>query len=223
MTDVDGLIQQTGAEKLNIATLFPEFHTLRNKEDTAIEAIRKSPLTSRITEADAVRDSVFRGFTLTVEAFSYHPNVVKVQAAEDIRVVIDHYGDLRSKSYNEETASIHNLLEDVNSRCADDVALLGIQEWIDELSVANRAFHDLMSQRFDAAAQEITNLREVRKEIDRMYGAMVDRINASILLYGEEPYAEFVKKLNERIAYFKTTVAIRRGRARKATEGGKES
>jgi hypothetical protein len=138
-------------------------------------------------------------------------------------VVIDHYGDLRSKSYNEETASVHNFLQDVNSRCAADVALLGIQEWIDELSVANRAFHDLMSQRFDAAAQEITNLREVRKAIDRVYGAIVDRINASILLYGEEPYAEFVKKLNERIAYFKTTVAIRRGRARKAAEGEKES
>jgi hypothetical protein len=161
---------------------------------------------------------------LTVEAFSYHPNVAKVQAAENIRMVIDHYGDLRSKSYNEETASIHNLLEDVNSRYAANVALLGIEEWIDELSVANRAFHDLMSQRFDTAAQEITNLREVRKAIDRVYGAIVDRINASILLYGEEPYAEFVKKLNERIAYFKTTVAIRRGRARKAAgEGEKEA
>jgi hypothetical protein len=116
---------------------------------------------------------------LTVEAFKYHPDSAKVQAAENIRMVINHYGDLRSKSYNEETASIHNLLENVNSRYAADVALLGIEEWIDELSVANRAFHDLMSQRFDTVAQEITNLREVRKEVNRVYGAIVDRINAS--------------------------------------------
>jgi hypothetical protein len=160
---------------------------------------------------------------LTVEAFNYHPDSAKVQASENIQVIIEHYGDLRNKPYNEETASIHNFLQDVNTRCAADITLLGIQEWIDELSTANQAFYGLMSQRFDAAAQEITNLREVRKAIDRVYGAMVNRINASILLYGEDPYAEFVKKLNERIAYFKTTVAIRRGRARKATEGGKES
>ncbi|MDR2626883.1 MAG: DUF6261 family protein, partial [Dysgonamonadaceae bacterium] len=101
-------------------------------------------------------------------------------------------------------------------RCAADIAVLNAQEWIDDLAAANQAFDDLMNQRFDAAAgRETINLYNTRKEIDLVYTAITERINASILLNGEADYADFVNKLNERIAYYKHTVSVRKGRAGK--------
>ena len=213
MTDVKSLVEESGASTLNIDQLFPTFTSLYGKEDIALEVIRKSALTNPIADADSQRDSVYRGFTLFVEAYSHSLDTDNAQAAQNIQVVIDHYGDVRSKPYNEETAAITNFLQDINSRCADDITTLNAQEWIDTLSSANQSFDALMNERFDEnAGQEIVNMRDARRAIDKTYTQMIDRVNASILLNGETAYADFVNKLNERIDYFKNTIAIRKGR-----------
>lgn len=222
MTDVYGLAESEGIETLGIAALYPRFLSLYGKEDIALEAIRKSGLTDPIADADTIRDNAYRGLVLQIEAGTYSADATKAQAARNMQVVTDHYGDFRKKPYNEETATVHNFLQDINSRCAADIAVLGAQAWVDELETANQTFDDLMNQRFDAAAaQEIINLREVRKEIDRVYTEITECINVFILLNGEAAYAGFVNKLNERIAYFKNTLAIRKGRAEKVTRGEK--
>ncbi|MDR1864305.1 MAG: DUF6261 family protein [Bacteroidales bacterium] len=221
MTDVKGLAGSVGASALGIDPLFAAFVPLLEKEDTAMETIRKHELTDSITEADTQRDSVYRGLTLLVEAYGHSLNEAKREAASRIRAVIDHYGDFRYKSYNEETATIGNFLQDLNSRCAADVALLNGQEWIDELTAANRTFDDLMNRRFDdRAGQEMIRLRETRREVDNIYGQMTDRIEALILLNGEAAFSGFVNRLNERISYFKNTLLQRQKRtaAKKKTE-----
>jgi hypothetical protein len=224
MTDTKGLVEQTGAETLNIASLYPSFLNLYDREDIALEVIRKSPLTDLIAGADAVRENPYRGLVLLTEAYEHSSDEAEVQAAQNIRVVIDHYGDFRSKPYNEETATIYNFLQDINSRCAADIAVLNAQSWLDELASSNQAFDDLMNQRFDdAAGREIISLYETRKEIDLVYTEITERINASILLNGEAAYADFVNKLNERIVYFKHTLSVRKRHSRKATQGETES
>lgn len=180
----------------------------------SLEVIRKSGLTDPIADADAQRDSIYRGLVLLLETYVHSTNVSKVQAANNIRVVIDHYGDFRSKSYNEETATIYNFLQDINSRCAADITTLNAQDWITDLQNTNQTFDNLMNQRFDEnAGQEYINLRETRKAIDKVYTQMIDRVNASILLNGEADFADFVNKLNQRIDYFKNTITQRKGRA----------
>jgi hypothetical protein len=216
MRDFKQLVEQAGINTLNIDQLFAVFVVLLGKEDLAIEIIRKSGLTNPIFNADKHRDAIYHGFVLLIESCLHSPNDAKVQAAQNIRVVIDHYGDFRNKTYNEETASIYNFLQDINSRCMGDIETLNAGEWITGLAEANQAFDELMNQRFDEkAAQEYINLREVRNEIDKIYTQIIDRINASILLNGEAVYADFVNKLNERLTYFKNTLAQRKGRAEK--------
>jgi hypothetical protein len=216
MTDAKQEFEAEGPETLGIAPQFAIFVCLYFKEDRALEVIRKSALTDAITDADAARDNAYRGFVMIVETNRHSANPAKVQAAANIQVVIDHYGNFTHKSYNEETASIHNLLQDINTRCAADITVLNAQEWVDGLADANQTFNDLMNQRFDeSAGQENINLRENRKDIDKAYNEIVDRINASILLNGEATHADFVKRLNERINYFKNTLARRKGWAHK--------
>jgi hypothetical protein len=216
MTDVSRLIEIAGAETLEIPLLFPVFKGLLSKEDIALEIIRKNRLSESIADADAKRGSVYRGFVLLIKTYNHSSIAAKVRAAQNIQVIIEHYGDFRKKSYNEETASINNFLQDINDRCVADIAVLDAQDWITDLADANQTFDNLMNQRFDEnAGREIVNMNKVRKEIITVYEQIVEHINASMLLNGETVYADFVKKLNERIAYFKNTLAIRKGRAAK--------
>ncbi|MDR1896620.1 MAG: DUF6261 family protein [Prevotellaceae bacterium] len=221
MTEFKKLIEASGASVLNIEQLFAVFLVLFGREDLAVEVFRKNDLTDDISATDALRDNIYRGFTLFVETHLYSPIPEKVEAANNIRTVIDHYGDFRNKSYNEETASINNFLQDINARCADDINTLNAAEWITNLSASNQTFDNLMNQRYDReAGQEYINLRETRREIDRVYNQITGFINAAIIVNGDAAYSDFVNKLNERISYYKNTLAQRKGRAAKKKEEG---
>ena len=214
MTDTRNLIRHEDPTKLNVVQLFAQFTALCEQEDIALERIRKNVLTDPIGEQDALQDSISLGFELLVQAYSHSTNAAKVEAARKIQIIIDHYGDFRRKSYNEETAIIHNFIQDLRSRCSGEITTLNANEWVDDLAGANHRFKQLMNERFDNNAGEASiKVLDVRKSIDRVYNQLTDRISASILLNGEADYAAFVNKLNERITYFKNTLAQRKGRA----------
>ena len=85
---------------------------------------------------------------------------------------------------------------------------------MDDLAGASHRFKQLMNERYDNNAGEANiKMIDTRKSIDQVYNQLTDRIFASILLNGEADYVDFVKKLNERITYFKNTLAQRKGRA----------
>ncbi len=215
MTEVERLIKETTPKVLNIEKLFPVFEELRKKEDTALESIRKSAITDSITEMDITRDALHKGFCMVVDAHTHSMRPIEVEAARLIKIVIDHYGNLRDKPYNEETATIYNFLQEINSRCAMQIEIVGAKKWIEDLAEINKKFEELMNRRFDDnAGQENIILREVRKELERVYTQIINRINAHILLMdADESLSGFVSRMNERIAYYKSTLAARKGRA----------
>ncbi len=215
MTDVERLIKETTPQVLNIEKLFPVFQDLRKKEDLALEVIRKNALTNSITEMDITRDALYKGFCMLVDAHTHSMRPIEVEAARLIKIVVDHYGNFRDKPYNEETATIYNFLQEINSRCAMQIEIIGAKEWIEDLAEINKKFEELMNRRFDdKAEQESIILREVRKEIDTAYTQIINRINAHILLMdANDSLSGFVSRMNERIVYYKNTIATRKGRA----------
>jgi hypothetical protein len=217
MTDFRKLIEEAGATALNIEPLFTVFKELYGREDLALEVIRKSGLTDDITDTDTARDSIYRGFVLQVESYFHHPDAAKAQAALNIQVIIDHYGDFRKKNYNEETATISNFVQEITGRCAADLATLNAEGWLADLAAANQSFDDLMNQRFDeSATQEHIRLRDTRNEINAVYTQIVEFIAATIIVNGSTAsYTDFVNKLNERIRYFKNTLKQRKRRTTK--------
>jgi hypothetical protein len=212
-TEVKALIEKHNPGALNIDVLFAAFIILYAAADEAMEIIRKSANTELIAAADQARDMTFRGFAEAVKSASKHFDHVKREAARRLSIVFDHYADTPRKAYDAETAAIHNFLQEMNGANANDVAILGLNDWVRQLNTENDAFDTLQKARYDEITEKTSfRMQEVRKDTDRNYRDMLNHIDASILLNGESRYAPFVNALNVRVEHYRNIIAQRRGR-----------
>ncbi|HEY9114569.1 MAG TPA: DUF6261 family protein [Bacteroidales bacterium] len=212
-----GLMEVYSPATLSIEALWPTFVAAHAKENSALEVIRKSALTGTIAELDQARDTTFRGLSDLAKANCNHFDVAKREKALRLEVVFGHYGNLSVLPYGEETASIENLCEELESNYADELATFGLTEWVTELKAKNLDFKDIRANRFtESANKNDDNMKEVRLEADAAYKAIVNRINAGIVFNGPAAYEAFVNELNQRIESYKIVLAQRRGR----TAGG---
>jgi hypothetical protein len=218
-TEFKTLVGQYTPSGLNIDVLFALFVTLYVRADEALEIIRKSVMTEQLAEADHVRDVTFRGFADAVKSGLSHFDPIRREAARQLKIVFDHYGNLARKLYDEETASIYNFLQEINGVHAAHIATLGLGEWVSRLEADNKAFDALQQTRYaEGAGKPDLRMIEIRRETDRTYRDMLDRIDASILLNGEAPYAPFVNAHNIRVEHYADILAQRKGRNAKRKE-----
>jgi hypothetical protein len=218
-TDFKGLVDHYTPAALGIEVAYAVYLALYGDEGTALDMIRKSAVTEKITEADLLRDITFRGLRDAVKAAGNHFNPSVKEAAARLQVAFDHYGNLTLKPYDEETAAIAALITDLRTTYASDAALTGISDWINELQANNTAFDTLKKERYtEEAGKTQLRMKEVRTEIDATFRTITDRINALIIVNGEAVYAEFVNELNQRIENYNLVIAQRQGRNAKANE-----
>lgn len=93
--------------------------------------------------------------------------------------------------------------------------------WISELALRNKAFDDLKNNRYSAeASKTMLRMKDERQKVDVAYRALVERLNALIIVEGEVAYTDFVSELNKRIESFSNTIAMRKGKLKKADEKG---
>jgi hypothetical protein len=217
-TEFKALVEQFYPGTLNIEALFAIFITMYGKADDALEVIRKSATTEQLSEADRARDIVFRGFANAVKSALDHFDPAKYEAAKRLKIVFDHYGNVPRKAYDEETASIYNFVQEMNGTYVADVNTLGLNEWVTKLDANNRTFETLLKDRYSENIKKMTyNLAEVRRETDKIYRDIIERIEASIVLNGETTYLPFVNELNIRIDHYNSLI-VRNSRETKETE-----
>ena len=214
-TEFKSLVEYYGADALNIDALFSAFVALYADADEALEIIRKSATTAQLADSDTTRDGTLRGFNDAVKSALKHFDPLKCEAAKRVQIVINTYGNMARKSYDDETASIYNFLQEMNGKYAADITLLGLSDWVTQLDAENKAFDALMQSRY-AENSEKTNLRmqPIRVETDRNYRDTLDRLEALMLINGDvPPYATFVNELNTRTQRYENILAQRQGRA----------
>jgi hypothetical protein len=209
------LINRIGAAALKIQKEFEVFRACFDNEDEALKKISKSAATAKINDADAARDITFRGMvdTNTIALNHYDPEVA--EAAQSLKIPFDTYGNLAKLPLKEETSGIINLLQELKGKYAAAVQKAGLTGWVAKLEADNNTFFTLFTERNDEnAARTHLKMKECRLETERAYDAVVERINALIVIEGEAYYAEFVSKLNSLIDKFNNDVAVRIGRAK---------
>jgi len=197
------LVVDSGAEALKIELQFNFYLPLYERMNEAFKKIVKSEFTAKIHKADKARGEIWAGMTEMNFACLKHFNPQIKAAAARLQTVFDSYGNLANKPAKEETAAIYNVLQELHSKYESDMIAVGIQLWAVELKNRNVTFEALVKGRSDETASKSgIVLRKARVELDVVYRAIVDRVNALIVVEGDAAYEQFAKKLNEMISKY---------------------
>jgi hypothetical protein len=198
-----------------VEPLYKDFVVCVDEEDAALESTARSALTDEIAEADIQRDTIYRGIVLNVESALYSPDPLAVKTAHTLKMILDRYGDVRSLPYEQEYATIINLVQDLNR----EVNLSELPDTVlrvNSLSAANEEVETLLRRRWEQTGKARYNVLQIRRNTDAAYNRMIDYFNASFIIHGveDENVARFIETMNGMIAQFRQTLAFRRGHAK---------
>ena len=211
----DAISGKESESKINdsLNVLLDKLKELLKRLDVAVISLNKSELTEPVIAADNNRGEIYRGFVLHVMAFSHSLDEKKVEACRRIQVLIDNYGDFRRRPMNEESAIMDNFLQDLNSMHRKNIELIGASEWMDSMQKTNEAFKSIMDERHnERMAQLREEVRTLRVQTDELYRQIISLLEIGYTLE-KGIYSDIIKKVNERISYYKTTLATRQGRS----------
>jgi hypothetical protein len=180
----DLLGKSQATEVSQLAPLWSKYQELYGIEDEGLKKIRKSHITQQIQDADKARDDLFTGMAEQNKSLLRHFEAAKREAAERLQIVFNTYGNVATKSLNEETSAIYNLLQDLRGdKYLAYTTAAGLLDWANELETRNAAFEALIKQRdTETSEKSDVNLKDARASLDAVYDEMTDIIEAHILL-----------------------------------------
>ena len=211
-TEFKDLIAKQGADILKIKKQFDAYLPLYKNVDDGLKRINKSSITEQIQEADKARDDIWSGLVDTNRGATKHFDSNIAKAAERLKIVFDTYGNIAVLPLNDQTSLTYNILQEFEDNYAEDVKTVGIAQWLSELKERNSTVNNLMKERFDeTASKNDVVLKDARAELDSIYNAIVERINAFALVEEESKvYGDFIKTWN--VIVDKYAAGLRRGK-----------
>jgi len=220
LTDFSELITAATPAALNIADEYAAFTPLFAEEASVMEIIRKNSYTESVIEADEARDRIFSFIRASVKNMTKSYDATIVAAAEKVLNIINNYKAVSQFGLQEETGKIINLLDDLKQTSVMALCTqIGIKAHLTELENANNRFKTLMSDRRAEEAQKpLRSAGDIIEEIKAPYNAIIDKINALVVVNGEADYKDFVTKVNVLISEYRKVVKMRRSRAGDADE-----
>jgi hypothetical protein len=190
-------------QALGIQPLFNGYRPAFLREKESLDFIIKSALTQEIVLQDHERDMVYRGFDNTAKAALNHFDPAYRAAARKIDVIIKRYGNISRKTFDDESAAIDDLIQELQLPANEsDVTLIGLKPWKDRLAYENTRFRQLMDERYNETAGKTSlRMKTARTETDKYYLAILSQIENNHLA-GIPVNEAFLKKLNTVIERF---------------------
>ncbi|MDR0765742.1 MAG: DUF6261 family protein [Odoribacteraceae bacterium] len=186
-----------------------------------LDPVVKSDITAKIEEQDRFRDGTLRALTTTARANLHHLDAARREAAARVTSVIDHYGSVARRTYDDESAAIDDVLRELTSAThAADVTTLGLGALVTQLSDANAKFFELMHDRYEEERPS-ASMHESRVVVETHLNALIARVEASVTLLGLDSnpdLAAFVEEYNRIATRYKHVLAQQQGRRDAARE-----
>ncbi len=186
--------------------------TLKELDDALLQA-KKTGFTQKIVEADNLRDNILRGMIHIVKGMTYFPDENLSDMAEQIKTLIDKYGEnIQRIPQREESAVIENLLQDLQTETiAGILPQLGLSQWVPKLQEANANFDNLYLARSEKEATFISGLtREQREKMQDAFTHLCRTIEAYAFIDGEDAYKTLADRINVEVAKIKQLVKARK-------------
>jgi hypothetical protein len=177
-----------------------QFNAWLNKEAALMEWVRKSILTDQISEADHRMDQALVALKAQVRAQEYSPVPERVQTAHDLNLMLKNYGRVYLKPYEAEEGDVRTILVQLQGTYLQDVQLLDLYPYVNELNVAYEAFRQLLAQRDAKSVQKpAENFPTVRRGIETEYHRLATLVDAGAALNTSPDFAALIDKLNPEI------------------------
>ena len=184
--------------------------------DEALKAAAKNTNTATLTAADEEADQLWSYSRQYVRAMTGYPDAAVAAIAEEASDCYDKYGNINTLGYDEEYGRYHNLLQDLNALGEEKLATLGLGAWLTAMTAAKNAVLAAREAKVaEEAGRQTGIVKENRTAADEGYKAMVQRVNALVIVNGETAYADFIDRLNVMIAEAQAELKARKTRAEK--------
>ena len=190
-------VEKFPAVKQKIAAQFEVWKAAHQKVDDSMKKMPKSLLTQKIVDTDRERRETYSGMVEVNSGSTRHFDPQVRYCANNLTALFKTYGNVARKPRNEQTAAVHNLLQDLTAKFAPDVKKVGLDGWVKHLSALNDRIRAQKTERFDErAAKSTINLKAARKELEEAYRTICTIINAFVLVDGVATYEQFIVTLN---------------------------
>ncbi len=174
---------------------------------SALEREKKNPFTRLLAEKDSLRDAAFMAFRTYIEAASYRATPGWAAAATKILEIVRRHGwSAAALGYKAETAVITNIVSELRNKCADELALLGVAGWLDELDAAQQDFNGVFHESVVAAPNGEPTVWEVRPQLTAALKSLFSMISLLQSATPTESLASLETALNELIVRSLATV-----------------
>ncbi|MDR0604932.1 MAG: DUF6261 family protein, partial [Bacteroidales bacterium] len=208
-----------------LGVLFDMLQEYVEKEDTSYKVVRKSDISEQKAEKDRLRDDIVVAIKNMLKSFLFHFDERVRDAAKRVKIIFDNYNKptpIIKLPYDAETIAINNFIQELENKYAADIQLLGLTDWINELTVRNAAFEQLTIS-YNEQLSEKTPLRpkETRQATDDAYKDIITVIEGTVVLemkekglkdITESEYYPFISELNNLITHYNIQIARHIGR-----------
>ena len=191
--------------------------------DDVLEKAKSLPSTKEATQKDEDRDKAWNAFRRIAKATKGHPNKEIADFAVKTEEIFLRYGDMLPLAQQEETARIHNLLQDLKALDTTKMNQAGFTPFLTDLEQKAAAYITISdTQSSEHGRRMVGIVKEKRAAADTAYRQLVETVNALVIVNGETPYKEFALDLNGRIDQNKAMLANRRTVAKKKPKDPKD-
>ena len=199
------------------------FRTEVEAYDVVLKRSESNSYTTALNEADAVADKRWGAANAYVKAMAEHPDPDIAAAGATVAAIFKKYGTLTTMGFDEEYGRYDNLLKDIADLPKETLELIYFADWYDSMSSAMAKFLEIRTLKVaEDASREAGVVKECRVAADAAYKSLAQRVNALVIVNGEDPYADFIDQVNVMIADAQAMLSARATRAANAKEEGEE-
>jgi hypothetical protein len=208
--------------KLGVKEQADTYRAACDELNLTVDVFSASELSPESTRRDTRRDRAYSALKAYVKVYLNDDDEKKSAAAERIIAVIRNeereLGNPLLLGLAKETTTLSSLLRNLEPLKAD-LEQIEATGRLQNLKDANQAFIDLQFERYIKKSEKHSgDVKAARSVADAAYKNIIARINAQILLNGDEGFASYAKAQNALIERYRLIVAQRRGRAGTKTE-----
>lgn len=179
--------------------------------DQALKDPGTTPATTAASNADQLRDSSYRGLLAYTKAMESYPDEAIATIATQVKALIDKYGNPTYLPQTEESGVLHNLIQDIKALPQESRTKIAIDPWLDDLEAKESAFLAAVKTRTEEEAQRLVGIvKQARLQAEANYRAMIELVNALVMVNGDAPYATFIDHVNALIDRQKTVLKTRK-------------